>query len=72
MPLKKKMMDSLVVDSGRVRKFHFEEYVNLKLYSVDHHWEFKMIHAIITPSLCTKLLLGLSFFTSSSTTKTNL
>ena len=66
MPLKEKMTVSLVVNSGGVRKFHFEEYVNLKLYSVDHHWESKTIHAIIAPGLCTKLLLGLSFLASHS------
>lgn len=36
MVLQDKVMVSLVVDSGEVRKFEFKEYVHLKVYSVDH------------------------------------
>lgn len=65
-PLWDKVTVSLAVDSGRVKKFVFDEYVALKLYSVDRQWQLKTVCTIITPGLCTKLILGLSFLATHS------
>ena len=64
MPLRDKVTVSLAVDSGEVKKFEFDEYVHLKVYSVDHSWESKTIRATVAPGLCTNLILGLSFLAS--------
>jgi len=66
MLLRDKVMVSLAVDSGEVKKFEFDEYVHLKVYSVDHSWESKTIRATVAPGLCTNLILGLSFLASHS------
>ena len=39
----------------------FEEFVNLQLYNVSGRYVSKTIHAVISPSLCAPILLGLPF-----------
>ena len=60
------MSVKLAVDSSGDKQVEFEEFVTLKLYSVNHSWESKTICAIVAPNLCTKLILGISFLTTHS------
>ena len=39
----------------------FHNYVHLQLCSVNNEWSSKTVHALITPDLCTNILLGLPF-----------
>ena len=41
----------------------FHDYVHLKLSSVKNEWTSKTVHTLITPHLCTNILLGLPFLT---------
>ena len=63
---KDKMRISLKMDLGEAKRFELCKYVNLKLYSVDHLWQSKMIQATVAPCLCTKIILGMSFLVAHS------
>ena len=42
-----------------ISKFH--DYVHLQLSSINNEWSSKPVHVLITPDLCTNILLGLPF-----------
>ena len=46
---------------GRKNIIAFEEFVNLQLYDASGHYVSKTVHAVISPSLCAPILLGLPF-----------
>ena len=46
---------------GRKNVIAFDEFVNLQLYDASGHYISKTVHAVISPSLCALILLGLPF-----------
>ena len=47
--------------NGKKNVIAFDEFVNLRLYDASGHYISKTIHAVISPSLCVPILLGLPF-----------
>lgn len=65
-PLHKPLSVGLVVDSGEVGKVELRESVLLCLYSVNLSWALRFVHTVVTPGLCTSIILGQSFLASHS------
>jgi hypothetical protein len=51
--------------SGADKKqiFHLSEWVKLKLYDPSNAWVSKSVRAVIAPTLCAHVILGLPFLT---------
>jgi len=50
---------SVALQDSQKDIIELSDYVMLSLSSVNNTWSFHSVHAIIAPSLCTSILLGL-------------
>ena len=59
--LRKPIFTKTAMHDGQKNVIAFDEFVNLQLYDASGHYISKTVRAVISPSLCTPILLGLPF-----------
>ena len=55
------MIELVMESNGKKAEIVLCEYVKLKLYDPSNYWQSQTICAIITPTLCAPVILGLPF-----------
>ena len=54
-------VEMVMLGEGKKQVVHMSQWVKLQLYDPSGSWKSKTIHAIVAPSLCSPVILGLPF-----------
>ena len=58
---KPEIIELVMESNGQNSQIVLHEYVKLKLYDPSNYWQSRTVQAIITPTLCVPVILGLPF-----------